>query len=144
MKDILTRSQFEAYLRYNWTDISLSKFPCLALPFRYLTCGVANAIRDRFRVRVDSLSSVAHLVTKVSFPMFLRVHAANENETLVSVGLLCQNKGLKIMESQQIESVSLCSEDGDSSHMKRWVDNHKLIAVEFQVNNLSFYLERES
>lgn len=48
------------------------------------------------------------------------------------------------MESQQIESVSLCSEDGESSHLKRWVDNHKLIAVEFQVNDLSFYLERES
>jgi transposase-like protein len=25
------------------------------------------------------------------------------------------------MEGQQIESVSLCSEDGDSSHLKRWV-----------------------
>lgn len=38
MKDILTRSKFEGYLRHNWQDFSLSKFPCLALPFQYFTC----------------------------------------------------------------------------------------------------------
>uniref|UniRef100_A0A8C7GF56 RGS domain-containing protein n=1 Tax=Oncorhynchus kisutch TaxID=8019 RepID=A0A8C7GF56_ONCKI len=48
------------------------------------------------------------------------------------------------MESRQIESVDLSSEEVDSSHLKRRVINHKLITVEFLVNDLSFYLETES
>lgn len=47
------------------------------------------------------------------------------------------------MGSRQIESVDLSSEEVDSSHLKRRVINHKLITVEFLVNDLSFYLETE-
>ncbi|XP_023866019.2 regulator of G-protein signaling protein-like [Salvelinus sp. IW2-2015] len=76
MKDILTRSKFEGYLRHNWQDFSLKYMPSMG--------------------------------------------------------------------SRQIESVDLCSEEVDSSHLKRRVINHKLITVEFLVNDLSFYLETES
>ncbi|XP_014045879.2 regulator of G-protein signaling protein-like [Salmo salar] len=76
MKDILTRSKFEGYLRHNWQDFSLRYMPSMG--------------------------------------------------------------------SRQIEPVALCSEQVDSSHLKRRVINHKLITVEFLVNDLSFYLETES
>uniref|UniRef100_A0A674BPX6 RGS domain-containing protein n=1 Tax=Salmo trutta TaxID=8032 RepID=A0A674BPX6_SALTR len=48
------------------------------------------------------------------------------------------------MGSRQIEPVDLCSEQVDSSHLKKRVINQKLITVEFLVNDLSFYLETES
>nr|XP_046213699.1 regulator of G-protein signaling protein-like [Oncorhynchus gorbuscha] len=76
MKDNLTRSKFEGYLRHNWQDFSLRYMPSMG--------------------------------------------------------------------SRQIESVDLSSEEVDSSHLKRRVINHKLITVEFLVNDLSFYLETES
>ncbi|XP_034147267.1 regulator of G-protein signaling protein-like isoform X1 [Esox lucius] len=77
MKDVLTRSKFEAYLRNNWHDYSLKPT-------------------------------------------------------------------VKLMGSREIESVAKCSGDEDLQHLKRRVINHKLITVEFLVNDLSFYLETES